>query len=214
MRRGGGGAGPRRRGGAGPAHRGAGGAVGSEGPERERACDCAPLFRSRTHGKDFFLFFCFQINLCRVPQILAHGKQINFAVCPNLGTRQILTTSTAGPHGAMFAVCLTEAHGKMWRRWPTGTSGHVALYLPCAEVWAHSEASFRRGLYFGRVFCIWPTTKAFFAVCPMVCARRTFRHTANWGNLVVIRYHWFLLGEHVKWQSWSHKQCPCCSCWS
>ena len=58
-----------------------------------------------------------RVNKCagvrRVPQILAHGKQINFAVCPNLGTRQILTTSAAGPHGAMFAVCLTEAHGKM-----------------------------------------------------------------------------------------------------
>ena len=49
--------------------------------------------------------------LCRVPQILAHGKHINFAVCPNLATRQNMTTRPAGPRGAMFAVCLHVAHG-------------------------------------------------------------------------------------------------------
>ena len=68
--------------------------------------------------------------LCRVPQILAHGKHINFAMCPNLATRQNMTTSTGRDRRATwryvcrvppcgtryrckFAVCLTEAHGKM-----------------------------------------------------------------------------------------------------
>ena len=42
------------------------------------------------HTAIFFPFFCFHIHICRVPQFLAYGKHVNFAVCPNLATWQIL----------------------------------------------------------------------------------------------------------------------------
>ena len=42
------------------------------------------------HTANIFSFFCFHIHVCRVPQFLAHGKHVNFAVCPNLATRQRL----------------------------------------------------------------------------------------------------------------------------
>ena len=76
-----------------------------------------------------------------------------------------------GPCGAIFVVCRSVAHGK-------------EIVSSCAEVRAHGEAFFRRVLYFNRVFCIWPTTKALFVVCPMICAWQTLRHTTNYRFLV------------------------------
>ena len=160
----------------------------------------SPCFRSRTHGKDFFLFLFSNSSLpCatdlgtrqtnkfhRVPKL---GHTANFDdigrratwryVChvPNGGTRQNVTALTDRDALATWPyLCRVPTWGTRQR-----------IILPCTEVRAHGEASFCRGLYFGRVFCIWPTTKALFAVCPMVCARRTLRHTANYRFPVVIR---------------------------
>jgi len=46
-----------------------------------------------------------------------------------------------GPCDTIFVVYRSVAHGK-------------EIGLPCAKVMAHGEASFRRVLCFGRVFCI------------------------------------------------------------
>jgi len=108
---------------------------------------------------------------------------------PPCGTRQ----------RARFTVWLTEAHSKIWQHWPAVNVGPCdAIFvvcrsvahgkeigLPCAKIRAHGEASFRHVLCFDRVFCIWPTAKALFAVCPMICARRTLRHTVNYRFPVV-----------------------------
>ena len=61
---------------------------------RQRGNKCAGVCRVSDLGHTAKIF-------CRVPQILAHGKHINFAVCPNLATQQ----------NSMFAVCLHVAHG-------------------------------------------------------------------------------------------------------
>jgi len=58
----------------------------------QRVVKCAGVRRVSDlgHTANIFSFFCFHIHICRVPQFLAHGKHVNFAVCPNLATRQRL----------------------------------------------------------------------------------------------------------------------------
>ena len=82
---------------AGERHSGIGGRSIGEGERvservRQRVNNCAGVRRVSDlgHTSKIFFFFYFEIHLCRVPQILAHGKDINFAVCLNLNTRQLL----------------------------------------------------------------------------------------------------------------------------
>ena len=154
---------------------------------------------------------------------MAHGKltaKRSIRRVPNGGTRQNMTASTGRDRRATwryvcrvppcgtryrckFAVCLTEAHGKIWRRCPTVMLWPRGPIFAVCRSEAHGKESFCRvprlghtakppsavGFIFGRVFCIWPTTKALFAVCPMVCARRTLRHTANYRFPVVYYFY-------------------------